>query len=306
MSSYIHFTEQEKEQARNTDLVDLLRRQGETLKKSGKEFQWKDGSDKVTVRGNVWFNQYEEIGGDAVDFVRRYFNMDFPEAMQFLLGKQKQGELQTSEPVVRDENKVFELPKKNDTMRRMFAYLTISRGLDRDVVSEFVKKNMIYESADYHNVVFVGYDMEGNPRHAHKRASNSNSTYRGNVEACSPEYSFHWHGTSRCLFLFEAPIDMLSFISLHKEGWQKHSYAACCGVSDIVLFQMLKDNPNLDFVYLCLDNDEKGLQAIERMTQKLNDEGIGCKPLLSETKDWNMDLTTPAETEEGQCIQQAM
>lgn len=99
---------------------------------------------------------------------------------------------------------------------------------------------------------------------------------------------------------------MLSFISLHKEGWQKHSYAACCGVSDIVLFQMLKDNPNLDFVYLCLDNDEKGLQAIERMTQKLNEEGIGCKPLLSVTKDWNQDLTTPAETEESQCIQQAM
>lgn len=69
---------------------------------------------------------------------------------------------------------------------------------------------------------------------------------------------------------------------------------------------MLKDNPNLDFVYLCLDNDEKGLQTIERMNQKLTGEGIGCKPLLSETKDWNQDLTTPAEDEETQGIQQAM
>lgn len=53
MSSYIHFTEQEKEkeQARKTDLVDLLRRQGKTLKKSGKEFQWKDGYEKVISSG---------------------------------------------------------------------------------------------------------------------------------------------------------------------------------------------------------------------------------------------------------------
>ena len=31
MSSYIHFTEEEKEQARNTDLAALLKRRGETL-----------------------------------------------------------------------------------------------------------------------------------------------------------------------------------------------------------------------------------------------------------------------------------
>ncbi len=306
MSSYIHFTEQEKEQARKTDLVDLLRRQGETLKKSGKEFQWKDGYEKVTVRGNVWYNQYEEVGGDAVDFVRRYFNMDFPQAMQYLLGKQNIGELQTSEPVKRDENKVFELPKKNDNMRRIFAYLTQTRGLDRDVVTEFVKNDMIYESAVYHNVVFVGYDMDGKPRHAHKRASHSNSDYKGNVEACSPEYSFHWHGNSRCLFLFEAPIDMLSFITMNKNDWQKHSYAACCGVSDQVMFQMIKDNPNINFVYLCLDNDEAGVKATKRMSEALNQKGIECKALIPTLKDWNQDLTNPNGTEEKVCFQQAM
>ena len=55
--------------------------------------------------------------------------------------------------------------------------------------------------------------------------------------------------------MFEAPIDMLSFISMRKDGWHDHSYAACCGVADHVLRQMMKDNPNIGYVYLCLDSD---------------------------------------------------
>lgn len=66
-TGYIHFTEEQKEQARRADLTDLLRRQGEKLKRSGSEWEWRDGSAKVTVRGNLWFHQYEQVGGDAID-----------------------------------------------------------------------------------------------------------------------------------------------------------------------------------------------------------------------------------------------
>ena len=38
---------------------------------------------------------------------------------------------------------------------------------------------------------------------------------------------------------------MLSFISLHKENWRSHSYAAARCVGDQVLFQMLKANSNI-------------------------------------------------------------
>ena len=46
---YINFTDEQKKQARQTDLVSLLELQGETLKRSGKEWEWKDGSQKVTI-----------------------------------------------------------------------------------------------------------------------------------------------------------------------------------------------------------------------------------------------------------------
>ena len=85
-TKYVHFTDEQKEQARQTDLCELLRSQGEKLKRSGSEYEWQDGSQKVTIRGNLWFHQYEQQGGDAIDFVRRFYNKDYPEAVEYLLG----------------------------------------------------------------------------------------------------------------------------------------------------------------------------------------------------------------------------
>lgn len=182
-TEYIYFTAGQKEAARQTDLVSLLQSQGEHLKRSGKEYVWRDGSEKVTVRGNLWFHQYERIGGDAVDFVRRFYDMDFPQAVNFLLGNNG-GTIQRAEPIKREPPKPFTLPPQNENMRRVYAYLLNRRGIDREVLSAFVHKRMIYESADYHNAVFVGYDEKGVARHAHKRGTGSESTYKGNAESC--------------------------------------------------------------------------------------------------------------------------
>ena len=292
MSQYIHFTEQQKTQARQTDIAELLRSQGETLKRSGSEYEWLDGGQKVTIRGNLWYHQYDQVGGDAIDFVRRFYNKLYPEAMEYLLGET--GGTLTVSPPVQKEEKNFVLPPKNDNMRRVFAYLLNRRGIDREVLYAFVHKGMIYESADYHNAVFVGFDSNGNAKHAHKRGTGSESSYKGNVSGSQPEYSFHWSGQSDTLYLFEAPIDMLSFISMQKEGWRQHSYAASCSVSDRVLFQTLKDNPNIRQVVLCLDSDEPGQTAAKRIADKLFVQGTASEILVPVHKDWNEDLLAAA------------
>ena len=299
-TEYIHFTEEQKQQARQTDLVAILQSQGKRLKRSGKEYVWRDGSEKVTIRGNLWFHQYERVGGDAVDFVRRFYNMDFPQAVNFLLGNNG-GAIQRAEPVKREPPKPFVLPPKNDNMRRVYAYLLNSRGIDREVLSAFAHKGMIYESADYHNAVFVGYDESGTPRHAHKRGTGSESSYKGNTESSDPCCSFHWNGADNTLYLFEAPIDMLSFISLNQENWQRHSYAAACCVGDQVLWQMMKENPNIDTVYLCMDNDTAGQAANKRISDKLFIQGIKYEVLVPSLKDWNEDLLYDEQEDEEIC-----
>lgn len=289
MSEYINFTKEEREQARRTDLASFLISQGESVKKSGSEYEWLNGSQKVTIRGNLWYHQYEQKGGDTIDFVRRFYNKDYVGAVQLLLSHTGVN-LTKSVPIERKQ-KQFKLPERNDRMSRVFSYLLLTRGIDKDILYAFVRKRMIYESANYHNAVFVGFDVNGNPRHAHLRGTVLSNAFKGNVSGSKPEYSFHWNGTSDKLFLFEAPIDMLSFISMHKENWKSHTYVASCSVSDRVLFQCLKDNPSIKRVYLCFDNDESGQTANKRIAEKLNKLNIQNETLIPKHKDWNEDLT---------------
>lgn len=296
ISTYIHFTKEQREQARRTDLANFLISKGEKVKKSGSEYEWLDGSQKVTIRGYLWYHQYEQKGGDAIDFVRRFYNKDYAEAVEMLLNGNG-GQIIISLPIEK-EYKPFTLPPRYDRMSRVFSYLLLTRGIDKDVLYEFVRKEMLYESADFHNAVFVGYDSNGKPRHAHKRGTVTSNPYKGNVAGSQLEYSFHFNGTSDKIFLFEAPIDMLSYISMHKENWQEHSYAASCSVSDRVLFQCLKDNPNIKNVFLCFDNDEAGQTANKRIADKLNSMNIKSKILIPIHKDWNEDILNGERTDE--------
>ena len=306
MSKFIKFSQAEKEQARTTDLAEFLTAQGEEVKKMGSEYVWLDGGQKVTIRGNLWFHQYEQKGGDSIDFVRRYYHKGYGDAVQMLLGSYAGTEIShnsyiPNRPKPQQPKQPFVLPVKNDNMRRMFAYLLFTRGLDKGVVQEFVRRKMLYESKNYHNAVFVGYDQNGIAQHAHERGTISGKSYKHNAAGSKPEYSFHWNGTSSHLFLFEAPIDMLSFISMHSnqnwqqhsnQNWQQHSYAAACSVSDRVLLECLKNDSQIKNVYLCLDNDEAGQQANKRIIEKLKEihPEINTQILIPFNKDWNEDL----------------
>lgn len=126
--------------------------------------------------------------------------------------------IKNSEP---EPNKPFILPEVNDTMRRVFAYLIKYRFIDRNILTEFAKAKLIYEDKAYHNAVFLGIDENGVPRHAHKKSTLTiGDSFRGNVEGSNPAYSFHYISKNphpHTLFVFEAPIDMLSYISLHQK-----------------------------------------------------------------------------------------
>ena len=113
MSQYIHFTEEQKEQARHTDIADMLIRKGETLKRSGSEYEWRDGYQKVTIRENLWFNQYERVGGNTIDFVMRYFNKTYPEAVE--MKKRYQDGNLTAENII--ENLSREKANQRETIK---------------------------------------------------------------------------------------------------------------------------------------------------------------------------------------------
>lgn len=298
MGTYVHFTNEQKEQANSVNLVEFLRMQGETLIPSGREKRLKS-NHSITIRENEWFDHATKEGGLAIDFIKSFYGLSFSNAVTMLLGGE-QGEVYSKAREKEEVRKPFELPTKNNDMRRVFAYLIKNRYIDRDVVSFFAKEKLIYESKEqsadklkeYHNAIFVGYDENGVPRHAHKRGIyTEGKSYKGNIDSSNPCYSFHCLGNSERIYVFEAPIDMLSFITVHKNtDWKKHSYVALCGVSEQALLKMLEINPNLFHVVLCLDYDSPGIEASEKMADMLTERNISFSRLQSNHKDWNEDL----------------
>ena len=114
--------------------------------------------------------------------------------------------------------------------------------------------------------------------------------FRINVEGSEAKHSFHKDGTDCALYVFEAPIDLLSHITLYPAGWLEHSYVACCGTSVQPVLERLRQNPKLNMVYLCLDNDEAGEDACESMMEVLADMDVDVERLRPQGKDWNDDL----------------
>ena len=299
MGKFVYFTSAEKRQANEVDLPSFLRDRGEKLLQAGREYRL--ASDhSITVRANRWYDHAARRGGHAISFVRQFYDKTFPEAVSMLLGRDGQGIIpiakQEPEP---QEPKPFALPKPYLTMRRMYAYLTKHRCIDRDVVTAFVQEKLLYEDDPHHNCVFVGLDENGEARHAHLRSTGSQGkVFRINVESSDIKHSFHKNGTDRSLYVFEAPIDLLSHITLYPAGWLEHSYVACCGTSIQPVIQMLEQASQLDTVLLCLDNDEAGHQASRRMREQL-EVRYSVERLIPANKDWNDDLTLSAENAQG-------
>ena len=297
---YIPFSEQDRLMASKVDLVSFLQLRGEKLERVGKEYKliYTDACgkhDSITVCGNHWYDHKNQVGGGPVKFLREHYGMSYQEAMLELLG----GERSTALEIIsaREKNNVppkkeFKLPDANDDMRRVFAYLTKQRFIAPDVISFFAHQHKIYEDRDHHNVVFVGTDENGVPKQASLRSTISfGNAFRITVSGSDTKYSFSHFGNSGKLFVFEAPIDMLSFITLYQKDWKQHSYIAMNGVYESAVLEALKRHSNLDKVVLCTDNDVGGIDAAERLRDILRENG--CENIFrmtSQNKDWNEDL----------------
>lgn len=222
--------------------------------------------------------------------MQEFYDMDFQTAVQELLG-QTVTPLSHSPPKVsaKEEKKEFRLPEANTNMHRVYAYLIKQRFISPDIISHFAKQHTLYEDKEYHNAVFVGTDENGVPRQASKRSTNSyGNSFRITCQGSDTRYSFAHFGESKRLYVFEAPIDMMSFLTLYPKDWQKHSCIAMNGVYENAVLAALKNHSNLSEVILCVDNDEGGIEAVDRLKDILSENGYtDVKRLAPKFKDWN-------------------
>ncbi len=273
------YTQAQIDKANAVDLEKFLRAQGETLVRSGKEYRWK-AHDSLTVCGNKWFRHSQSKGGLPVDFVMEFYGKSFPEAVQMLTGEP--GEAQPEADTA--PSPAFRLPLRNVTNANILNYLTQERKLSPSLVNFFIAAGDIYEDAAHHNVVFVGRDADGHPRYASSRGIREK--FRQDAAGAEKAFGFAHRGTDKQLLVFEASIDLLSFIELFPKNWQQHNYLSLGGVSGKALRQFLSERPDVERVFLCLDADKAGEDACKRLAALLPDT-VSVTRIQPCMKDWN-------------------
>ena len=271
------YTQEQIDRANQVDLKEFLCSHGEQVIKSGNEYRWKR-HDSLTIQGNKWFRHSQSKGGYPVEFVMEFFGKTFSEAMLMLIGEAPANNGAAAAP-----SEDFRLPPRNRYVARAMAYLR-QRNIPEELVQEFYKEGLIYEDARHHNIVFVGKDETGIPRYTHCKGTEG--SFRMDVQGSDKSHNFAYRSDGKSLFVFEAPIDLMSFIALYPKDWKPRNYLSLGGVGAKALEGFLSERKNIETVYICTDSDKAGNDAVNRLLESIP-EYMTVIRLTPCEKDWN-------------------
>ena len=290
------FTKKQFEQAKQTGLVQYLISKGEQFKKEGNRYRHITHDSLVINEDNKWFwNSRNLYGNNAISYLRLIEKMSLPDAVHALLGEGIEQKNKAEHQKAAEEKQPFVLPRKADNYKRAFAYLNKTRGIDSEIISAMMKQKRIYESSQFHNCVFIGYDEKETPQHASQWGtyySESRKPFKGEVKNSDKTCGFVMPGTSEKIFIFESPIDAMSHATLYKmkgNDWAKDYRLSLCCTWDGALERFLKSHEMKEIVF-CLDNDDAGNKASDEYIKKYAELGYEVARESPITNDYNEEL----------------
>lgn len=299
------FTEEELQVAKSVDLTAVAFSLGYTVKRVGRYYTLKE-MDSIRIYDKShwyrWSRQYDNgnNGGSQIDFLRVFCGMDVKEAVFWLLdfAGYRRMEHPNQEPMLKhqvdikrcEEKRVFVLPEPSMDNSYLYDYLQKKRGISKAVIDYFVQQALIYESRDYHNIVFKGNDKNGITRFASMRGvfDRDGKAFKCDVAGNDKRYGFHISNQeSKELIVFEAAIDLMSYVDLF--GDYESNMIALGMVSDAPLETFLSENPRIKVIKFCLDGDEAGRKASTEFMDKYYGLGYDVEncPPAGGYKDYN-------------------
>ena len=302
----MQYTKKQYEKAKLVSLVEYLKSRGHEFKKEGYRYRHTVHDSLIISEDSKWFwNSRGIFGTNAISYLHQAEGMSIPEAV-LELNKETHAAIQPcekAEPRQKD-SRSFVLPKSADDFRRAFTYLNITRGIDQEIICSLMQAKKIYESLPYHNIVFLGFDETGAPRHAAvcgTYTKGSQRSFKGELPGSDKTCGFHMPGASKTVYVFESPIDAMSHATLLKqagEDWAlDHRLSLCC-TWDGALSRFLKHH-DIEKIMFCLDNDAAGNTASDKYTCKYFDMGFDVERIKPILKDFNEDLVKRQTLEKG-------
>lgn len=298
------YTNEDLDTVRSTNLVDFLSHRGEKLHRVGNSEYTMSEHDSMRINGSQFYWNSQKQGGNALDFCMVYYNMSFQEAVSELLSFNgiAKNEINYSAPNVNTtidteiktevEEVIKPIPNElTSQTNRIYAYLTQTRGIDKDIVSSLIeskkiaqdiKGNLIFKIFDKSNIL-TGAEITGTlTNRRYKQITEKN----GNGFVLNPNVS----DKPTTAMFFESAVDLLSFYTIYPNT--KALLVSMAGLKDKVIEKIVKDY-ELEYTNCIIssDNDEAGRNFAYKVKEKYNLKTYFVsndpKCVNSRTKDWN-------------------
>ena len=295
-----YFWKMKVDKARLYPIDKLIAERGFTLKTINSRVLTTEEHDsmRIFLNTNSYYRYSTEQGGTGIDFLVNECHLDYKAAVNLLADKMgiqseehKISSKKTVEQKPQEKSAAFALPKKAENNKRVYAYLA-SRGLSGDLIHDFIKKGLLYESAEKHNCVFVGRNEKGIPEIGMQRGTYSfGNAFKGDVAGSNYKYAVIYSAAEKPtkVYVFEAPIDMMSYIALYGT----ESTAAYLAMGSTTKRESLKHyisrHPEITEICVRLDNDEAGLKAAHKIKDEFHDLSVSIG-IPKHGKDWNEQL----------------
>lgn len=298
----MYYTPETIEKVKKIDLLTYLKNyEPDELVHFSRETYCTREHDSLKISNGKWYWFSKGIGGyNALDYLMKVKDLSFLEAMERIVGESNdRPPINFYQEEKRKISKII-LPEKNDNNDTIKSYL-MSRGIDEEIIDKCIDNNLIYETKDKHNVVFVGYDYYKNPRYAGIRGT-TQTRFMQDASGSDKEYSFRLlsKNSNDKVHIFESAIDLLSYATLMKmsnKDWENENFLALAGVYQpskdgqskipIAISSYLKKNRNIKKIFVHFDSDQAGINATISLKNNLEKdyEIIDGKPYIG--KDWN-------------------
>jgi len=294
----------------DVSILSMAQELGFTVKRVGKYYTLKEhDSIRIDPAKNHFYRNSlggetgrASYNGSVIDFVMHFTNQTQASVINELK-ERVSGNIREipAAPKTQEEEKKkpeeIELPKSSYNMRRVYAYLIKSRGLDPDIVQEFVDKRMLYQDI-MGNCVFVSRDDNNKPVYVCKRGTNTEKRFVGDVENSDYEKGFYINNNADKMIVTESVIDAMSVMQVLKAkglDYHDYNYLPMAGATKyLCVVNQLEAHPVTD-VYIALDNDKAGILDTGIAVQLIEEnqiEGLkihdSCRPVY--TKDWNEEI----------------
>lgn len=295
----------------NIPIQDYAASRGFQLERKGKYFKivgQKNSSDFSSVMINTETNRYKHYSVDnksrsIIDFVMELDKCNQATAINILKPLIDTYDLETATVIEKShvtkkarEHAELKLPRRADTLKNVYAYLTKTRCINKDIVDHFIYNDNLYQDG-HNNCVFVRYDRQGKPTFCCKRGTNTYKDFKWEDPNSDYIHCFFIDNGANTLIVNEAIIDTMSIMSIMEDQGRKmndYSYVNLSGTSKWeAVNNILTENPLIKNVILACDNDNSGFTAMNNIRRSIAEKfpNVKTTDFLPKTEnDWNAQL----------------